>query len=126
MTTPRLTEQEIDTLRALCEKATPAPWRYDANEMLILPVGRNGWCGEAAGGNDGRLMAAARTALPRLLAERDAMAKELEEARNLLTRADSGFIRLPWPTPSVEWMYLQRDVSAYLARQAEAKQEGSK
>ena len=63
MTAPRLTEQEISKLRALEAKATPGPWTREKPK---------------------RDVEGARTALPRLLAEREEMAKELREALALL------------------------------------------
>lgn len=82
------------TLAALSEalaRATPLPWCYDGGEMLMLPSpskmhdpnGREGWCGEAAGDNDGILMVMLANAAPSLLAA----ARDAERLRGALEEA---------------------------------------
>lgn len=67
---------DLAAIEAALAKATPLPWCYDGGEMLMLPSpskrhdpnGREGWCGEAASDNDGRLMVALANSAPALLA----------------------------------------------------------
>lgn len=66
-------DEELRDLIELGNAATARPWLYDPEEMQMLPSpsrrfdleGREGWCGEAAGGNDGRfIVASANLAVP--------------------------------------------------------------
>ena len=102
---PKLTEEKIAELRALCEKATPGPWVAGRPDMATIVDGidskwiyapNDQYCAVASGRIDGewdevmanaQLIAAARTALPDLLSdleearrERDALQKQLEAA----------------------------------------------
>ena len=86
-------------LRELCEKATPGPWRHETGDydkgrghiMTAAPVTES-WtkspllCSHLFGPDDEAnlaLMATARTALPALLDECDALMKALVEMRDI-------------------------------------------
>lgn len=67
------------------KRATPGPWRYHKTEMLILPVGREGWCGEAAGDNDGEYIALlSPSTVTRLVERAQAAEKRVEELEEQL------------------------------------------
>jgi hypothetical protein len=94
----RLTAERVAELRALCEAATPGPWRADPE-----PVDAPGWVSagdrhepvaEVYGGtHNAALIAAARNALPDLLdalAERDAEIARLRERSGGCVAQDNG------------------------------------
>jgi hypothetical protein len=89
-----LTEAEVDMLRDLCEEATPGPWMYTRRNhdptVQAMNVGPNilgmTVCSfrYTAPEEDGEFIAAARVAIPRLLAERveiEAEARLADELR---------------------------------------------
>lgn len=81
---------DLDALHALCDRATPGPWRFDdcdrmvRNELAIVVCDVD--CGsQEADAADGSFIAAARDALPKLIAEvrrlRLSLQQELAELR---------------------------------------------
>lgn len=88
-----MTEAEIEALRALEAKAAPGPWRTVRNRNMTVnvigPPDDDGWQSKvclANGGNVGaaEFIAAARNAVPRLLATVEAMRAENERLRAAL------------------------------------------
>lgn len=85
-----LTPEEIATLVELERAGSVAPWEHDEEDATIEVAGGGAVCHVAHHGNthtilkrheewshaDARLIAAARNALPRLLAEREEMRRE--------------------------------------------------
>lgn len=67
---------DLDALQALCDAATSGPWEYDGPRLAIFTPGRLGVCEfvdsdveQAADDANGAFIAAARDALPKLIAE---------------------------------------------------------
>lgn len=81
-----MTEDKLAELRRLCDRATPPPWVSDGYR-LRAPNHPNPGCGgvlvewKYLDGTpfDGEFMAAARTAVPELLAELDRLAARVRE-----------------------------------------------
>lgn len=88
-----VTEQQIAGWRNIAEAATPGPWSVDESPYNFAvfaphPVESGGTCIAVIDGglsNDSRhdaaFIAASRTAVPALLAERDALAAEVQQLR---------------------------------------------
>ena len=95
----RVTDAEAAEWAALAERATEGPWVVDSDGSIGAPMagfvcGEDGHprldcpdCGLRVGGSnsdDTAFIAAARTAVPRLLAEREALRAALAEARTTI------------------------------------------
>jgi hypothetical protein len=78
-----MTHEQLQILRALCEKATPGPWEYHKSESgdgVLCP--RGGYVVEVGHGttnNDAAFIAAARDALPALLDEVERLRERLDD-----------------------------------------------
>jgi hypothetical protein len=101
----RMTDAELSRLSEICEAATPGPWEYDGQHFEIhAPHNDNYWVivsEECDAPNDAPVdefghqyspdyafIAAARTAMPRLLAEVKALRRVADEAQDLVTILD--------------------------------------
>lgn len=94
METNQITPEELAELRELCEKATPGPWEVDRVACTHVQSGRRGVA--STGGystnledwekvkdeneDNAKLIAASRTALPRLLDEVERLRKVVDQA----------------------------------------------
>lgn len=78
---------DLSSLRALCEKATPAPWQTEGDDTVVIDNSGDYVCGDPdsyMGEADARFIVAARNALPLLVAELEAARAVVEAARVLL------------------------------------------
>jgi hypothetical protein len=76
-----MTDEQLTKLEELCEKATPGPWRI-SRDARLFPLNLKA---------DGRFIAAARTALPELIAEVRRLRTELEISRKVLEETCTWF-----------------------------------
>jgi hypothetical protein len=98
--TAALTQEERAEIRALCDGATPGPWAWSGNDIdggehglesvIEMEVSCGVYClggsvSMRASGADRAFIAAARTALPRLLDALEAAERERDEARRMLS-----------------------------------------
>lgn len=86
-------QAKLDELKALCEAATPGPWFVDVQEefedpektlyLVSFKTETNGWMVAASNfwKADAELFAAARTALPALIAEVERLTVLVSEAQ---------------------------------------------
>lgn len=92
-----VTPLDLDAIRALAEAATPGPWRvgdggdYFEWEVVIAPHLPTLELSESAdGAEDAAFIAAARTAVPALLAEVDRLRGENAQLKGYLNHAGLG------------------------------------
>lgn len=89
-----ITDDEIKSARALCDAATPGPWKhvrgpaardvlYDANGRELLFTSNEYYARADLEENDAAFIAAARTLVPRLLDEVEQARRELSEAHDI-------------------------------------------
>lgn len=114
-----ITDAERQRWWELCEKATPGPWHYDLSNMDVFTTHRETILGNIPRRDgDGKFIAKARTALPRLLEEnqvlREFIQARIETFENLSKPQGDG---IAFDSYSLGWWEAHRDI-ALEARQA--------